>query len=261
MDQGLFVFEAKFLGLYLLATAVGVAFHELGHALTGWLLDCHPRIVEIGGGPSILRIRLSSAWLVIRLLPISGMVYLLPRGRDRLRASIAVTAAGPLANVVIGSIALAVLARQDYSIDAFTTTFPWLFAQAWILMFTLWPRTYNKQGVAFVSDGYRLYAYFAHRDRDEYGDMHKAILRNALADGEALPPPSSWFPELVVQAIRRDRLKETWAREDAATEVRKILAHADLPAPERIVAAKFLAELEPGAEDANPPVRASVAAV
>ena len=92
--------------------AVGLVFHELGHALVASLLGMRVTGVFIGLGPPVASFRVARVPVVIQAVPLSGIVHLLLRsrrfGRTRLAAAFA---AGPLANALLVVLGIAAFDR------------------------------------------------------------------------------------------------------------------------------------------------------
>ena len=88
--------------LVLVAYAPLLALHEAGHALAAATLGWRVVKVVIGFGRTILRFRVRSVPVDIRLLPVSGYVVPAPRSLDGARwRSVIIYAAGPAATLLV----------------------------------------------------------------------------------------------------------------------------------------------------------------
>ena len=225
-------------GTFLLAFALGVAAHEAGHAIGAKLAGLQPRQVAIGQGPAIFRTQVAGALLVLRLLPLSGYVLILPQPAMSRRAYAVMVASGPAANaLLLACVALAAALRPDLD-DALL---PAGLAQAMILLVTLAPYRWGRGGQRRSSDGMQLWTYAVRRPPDPFAASYAAMQAAVLPAGAERPPPSPAAPELIYQMTRRDRLRDAWAARDASAAMLGLLRTGALRLAERIMALDFLA--------------------
>ena len=109
------------MGLLVVPSAV---VHELAHAATAALLEFDVIRIKIGFGPILFERRLFGYLWEVRRYVGDGYVLCLPTSlHDLKRRLLLVTAAGPIANLLVASVAYAVLATS-YSEDPFTEPAP-----------------------------------------------------------------------------------------------------------------------------------------
>src|ERR1700760_406269 len=92
---------ATFVLISMASYIVGLIAHEFGPAGIGWLVGMPPRLIRIGEGPPLLRIRLGTALFDMRRWPIYGYVGYLPPPAGRTGARILRLSGGVLVNAFI----------------------------------------------------------------------------------------------------------------------------------------------------------------
>ena len=227
--------------VFYLGFGPGVIAHEAGHALAAWLLRLSPKLISIGIGPVLLRARLGKAWLVMRLVPLSGFVAILPLMRERRLASAMLFLAGAGSNAV--SFILLAAAFHVWPEQGGVFWFLAL-AQAFFVFFPLIPFRATVSGLSCGTDGLRLLRLLSRSRPDVFAEAHSELLRLVIPEGTRLPPPSANFPEIAYQISRPDRSSEAWARRDAAEVLRGMLSRNDLPTAERALVLVDLVEGE-----------------
>ena len=210
-----------FLVLYVIGFFLASVLHEGSHLVAGMLLRCDPRVICIGAGPNVGRVRYAGIWVVFRLLPIGGYVSLLPRSRERRIASFLVTAAGPSANLA-ALVALWTASERLPDIIVFC----WLTPQALLLIGSTLPFTAKINGFPALSDGKKMLLFLMGRDRDVLADAYANIALR-LQPGITPPERTTHFPEIVLQALRIDRA-EAWGRRQAIDALSELSAKGTL---------------------------------
>jgi membrane-associated protease RseP (regulator of RpoE activity) len=134
------------------ATAAAAIIHEGGHALATLACRVRLRSFVLGIGPNVLELRARSTDVVLKLLPITGHIT---RDLTRRRlASLAITAAGPMANLItLGLIFIAYLLRPRLV----ETLLIFGFYEALFVVATLLPLTREVNGVKIGSDGMKIF--------------------------------------------------------------------------------------------------------
>ena len=227
--------------VFYLGFGPGVIAHEAGHALAAWLLRLSPRFISIGIGPVLLRARLGKTWLVMRLVPLSGFVAILPLMRERRLASAMMFLAGAGSNAV--SFSMLAAASHVWPEQGEVLWFLAL-AQAFFIFFPLIPFRTTVSGLSCGTDGLRLLWLLSRSRPDVLAEAHSELLRLVIPEGARLPPPSANFPEIAYQMGRPDRSSDAWAQRDAAEVLRGMLSRNDLPTAERAVVLVDLIEGE-----------------
>src|SRR5262245_26797424 len=74
----MFVIEVPTLVWFIVGVAIGILFHEAGHALCAAFTGNSIRRVVIGAGPLVLRARFKDTKLELRVLPFGGYVIYHP---------------------------------------------------------------------------------------------------------------------------------------------------------------------------------------
>jgi hypothetical protein len=152
---GLLSVTAMFWALLLVVIPV----HELGHALAGVFVGYRMTLVQVGLGPVLFALRVGSATVQLRAMPLLGIATGIPkvsRRGLRVREWIFV-AGGPVASMAL-SVALHLLLErhigrppENSQVRAFVDAAAWM--NGWVIAGTLIPIRGKND---FMTDGYRL---------------------------------------------------------------------------------------------------------
>src|SRR5699024_9181013 len=94
-------FQTPLLVWFFVGYMIGVACHELGHALCAAIASIPVRRIQIGVGPVLLRHRFGEVSLELRLLPLSGLVWPYPVANIRRSRSALFILGGALGNAAV----------------------------------------------------------------------------------------------------------------------------------------------------------------
>ncbi len=228
VDQSMLILGA--LLAFQLSLTLGLVVHEAAHAAVGRWFGLQLRMIRIGRGPPLVRIRIGRAWLVLRLWPVSGQVVALASPQRRRLAMISYILGGMGGNALLLAGLGAVLAVDP--ISAWWTV-PAGLAQLLEIVSAAVPRSWKARDGLHLSDGERLRRFLRNRDTPPVVGA-QAHLTRRLGITEPAPPPSPALPEIAYQLTRPERLKEAWARRDMSRVLRDVLARADLTWLERL---------------------------
>ena len=225
----------------LAALAVGYSLalivHEAGHAAMILAVGFELRLVRIGAGPLLLRLRLGKTWLVLRAVPVIAYVVMLPPPPGRRGSQIAVTAAGALANALCClALGAAALAHPTW----FDTVLLLLLAQVCVIAGVLVPVTGRFGSTRLPSDGLRIWHLLTQPGYSTLPALHAVLMQDVLPPGAITPPTSPASAEIAYQVLRPDRLGDPWAARNAALAIRGILQDDPLPSLERAFVLTFL---------------------
>jgi tetratricopeptide (TPR) repeat protein len=107
------------------ATIVATVWHELGHAVVAKLLVFDVFRIVLGIGPQLLAVPFLGFRWKIRKYPLGGGVHTATRHeRGRLWRTIAMTAAGPLSNLLLAAAGVLVFTRSSYFENPFAGPAP-----------------------------------------------------------------------------------------------------------------------------------------
>ena len=145
---------------FLLAQFPLVILHEAGHLIAARIAGVPAYAVVVGGKPWLLdRPFLGIRWRIGRY-PSGGVTYHAPcEGRHALAKDVWVTAAGPVANLLIAVVAFAVAETIPAEFDHSLTKLALLvtgFASAIQFIGNLWPREVNSIAGRVPNDGARI---------------------------------------------------------------------------------------------------------
>ncbi len=194
---------------FVIGTMIGVAAHEIGHAIVAQAVGLEPRLLRIGVGPILLRFRLGRTWVTMRAFPTSGRVTILPRPPGARAAFALFLLGGVSANAAL----FALLVACTMSVSAPWWMPPMAAAQIMLVAIALLPLPQWLYGRK--SDGYQLLA---------------LALRRATQPAGPLTPTAR---EIGYQTTRPDRIDERWARRDAVAVLRDLLEQHRLEPGER----------------------------
>jgi hypothetical protein len=105
-------FRTTLVGMVLgfgLSVVLGVVVHEAGHVLCGRLAGYRIRLVRIGCGPTLLRLRLRFGLLIVNAFPISGAVHVYRPLVTERHARVFLIAGGCVANTVAAAILMPIV--------------------------------------------------------------------------------------------------------------------------------------------------------
>jgi hypothetical protein len=241
---------SRFLLAFYLATMASYVFglvaHEFGHAGMGWLVDLPPRLIRIGTGPVLLRRKLGSAWLDLRLWPLYGFVTRRPRPAGRNLAYAACVLGGPFANVTL----LAAMVLLWSTSDDFDDRMFWALAlgsaQLALVLTSCIPFVFKRHGTKHSSDMFKVIRLIRRPAAGTLEEWHAALMRSIAPVGMEIPPLSRDTPEIIYQVTRGDRLTDSWGRRDTSMALQSILAQGRLPALERALVLDSLVLIERG---------------
>jgi hypothetical protein len=232
---------AAILLLHAAGYALGIVLHEFGHAGMAWLLGFHPRMIRVGVGPLLLRLKLGAAWFEVRPWPLSGRVTCLPRPAGRPLAVTAYLLAGIIANAIV------LIAMSAIWIASDELPF-WALAiggaQFALILTSVIPVVWKWRGTDQPSDMYKIWRLLRHPESDAVSEGRAALMRGILPAGTALPPPSPDSPEIMYQLTRRDLRTDPWVRRDASAVLQRVLLRGRLPPAERALVLDRLALFE-----------------
>jgi hypothetical protein len=230
LEMDIVPFLAALIAIYASGIALGIILHEFGHAGIGWLAGFHPRLIRAGNGPTLLRVKLGSAWFELRLWPLSGGVICLPRGPGRLAVSVTYLLGGMLANaLVLATMSVIWFMLGDPVFWALVIGM----AQVELIARSVVPYAKKWRGTEQPSDTLKIWRLLRHPEADAISEGHAVHMRRILPAGMPAPSPSPDTPEIIYQVGRRDRLTDQWARRDASAVLQRVLARHRLPAAER----------------------------
>ena len=133
------------------AFAVHVIAHEAAHALAGLAVGMGVPEVELGEGPTLLRLRVGSTTVKVGGFH-SGATHLQARSSGLLRTRLAVTsAAGPLSNLVLAAAAYWLLDSPTGAAGSFTRFL--IIAGVLVGVVNLAPMKFSKAGRTAQTDG------------------------------------------------------------------------------------------------------------
>ena len=226
------VYEIFWLSAVSLVLALLV--HEGGHVLGAVLVGIAPRVLSLGIGPVVLRLRRGAFVVVIRAVPRTGYVLTEPSGQ--VWAYFALVAAGPLANLLALAAALwAVGVWPGAHIPGCLAIGQGAFAGA-----TLFPSRGKIAGVGASSDGLQLCRLLRARKVPSLAESFAALAVPFLPVGAAPPASTPHTARLLFALHRADQLGDPWARSEAFSSLRSLLAEPSLTRVERAVVLCYL---------------------
>lgn len=163
-------------GGVVLAMYVSVLPHEFGHALMARAVGYAPLAIVWGGFPSVVDRKFFGVRTLIGLAPESGFAWFEPRGDRWMRVKhFAITAAGPLTNLLIALLAFSAASMIDgpfHTSWSKCTLLVFGVANTLLALVNLWPRTVNTAVGNAPSDGARLWAYLRGKPIDAGQQRH-----------------------------------------------------------------------------------------
>ncbi len=231
------VIVAVSFGQVMLAATLAAIVHESGHALMALAVGLRPRVVVLGKGPALLRLRLGSLVFILKAVPITGYVMLEPTARRWART--AMIAAGPLANVVaLGVIAVAWRSSRSDVLVALAIF------QALFCVVTLIPSRGTVSGARMASEGLHLFRLLARYKPGELAAVYATILSSAQPKNAPAHPLTRHAAPILFEIMRHDRVVEPWAKRDTCRMLEARFAASDLTRAERVMILCLLPSME-----------------
>ena len=239
MAEGFWVFLWWSLGLYVAGLVAASVAHECGHLVCARL--CSIPVVQfgIGSGPVVLRRRIGGSQLVLRLVPVGGLVIpaALPDLRKRWPMALFLIG-GVLGNIAAIGALIAVHAAGVAPVVLFDRTgMPLILVQAGILIGTqlffitlsLIPHRASLDGRPMASDGLQLLRLFS-------GEFpHALVLEPYRSSTTRLSTASPAYSRIATQLARADRWTNQDARRDVHAALRRELTEGGLRAEEEML--------------------------
>lgn len=219
------VYEIVWLSAVSLVLALVV--HEGGHIVGALAVGIVPRVLVLGVGPVVLRLRRGAFVIVLRAVPLTGYVLSEPSGR--VRAYAALVAGGPLANLL----ALAACRWASAVWPDAVTPGALAIAQGVFAARTLFPSRGKVAGLFIPSDGLQLYYMFRARTVPSLAASFAPHAAPMLPSGAPPPAPTRHTARLLFALHRADQLADGWARAEAFASLRALLSEPDLTIVER----------------------------
>lgn len=210
-----------------LSVVAATVMHEGGHILGAFASGQTPRVLVLGLGPVVARLRGPNFALVLRAVPVTG--YVLVEPTDELWAYAVMVAAGPGANLVALAGCLwahALWPRADLAVAL--AIYQGLFAAA-----TLFPGRGRIAGLHLASDGAQLYRLLRSGHPCPVARGYAWALAQVEPAGAPARPATRHAARLVFELGRADQFVDAWARRDAFASLRAMLAEPDLTRGER----------------------------
>lgn len=201
-QKGLHEVGLPVVGFACLLYPTAIIAHELGHAVTAYLVGLEVGPIGLGSGHVVRRFELFGLPIRLHMWPISGRVYLGASSLGWLRTRLWVTTLmGPMTHVLL--IAATVIWRPPLeSVFGATAVSLWLYVNWILLIVNLMPRHAVKLNRPRMSDGYQLLA-IPTKTREQLNIYRiSALLTRALFYFEE--DNFSRASGLVTQALRRD---------------------------------------------------------
>ncbi len=217
--------------LWLTAVSIVLALvvHEGGHVLGALAVGIVPGVLVLGVGPVVLRLRRGAFVSVLRAVPTAGYVLSEPSGR--IWAHACMVAGGPAANLL--ALAACLWASAVWP-DAVTPG-GLAIVQGVVAARTLFPSRYKVAGLSIPSDGLQVYGLLRARTVPSLAASFAPHAAAMLPSGAPRPAPTRHTARLLFALHRVDQLKDAWARREAFTSLRALLAEPDLTPVERAV--------------------------
>lgn len=224
---------------FVLGLVLASLVHEAGHAACAWALGFEPRVISLGVGPTVLRLKAARATIAIRMLPIGGSVLTLPwRERPRWHRCLFV-ASGAVANLAALWM-FSALAGLFSGGSTLLTTLAGI--QGAFALINLLPLPLKVDGVSIGSDGLQLVQNLFGNSQNHF-QMAWEPLASRVAPGWQCSGFSRHAQEILFQAGRQDKFKECWARREACVALKACLGATDTAKMEELLVLCLLSEL------------------
>lgn len=239
MGEAFWQFLGWLLGLYVVGLVAACVVHECGHVICAKICSIPVAQFGIGSGPVVLRRRLGQAQLVLRLVPVGGLVMpaVLPDLQKRWRMALFFIG-GVLGNCTAIAAVVALHAAGAAPIVLYDGMgMPLSVAQAGILVGTqlfvmilsLIPHRATLDGRPMASDGLQLLRLLS-------GAFPYATLLDPYRrESTRLAMASAVSSRIANQLARADRWTSEEARHDVRAALRGELRDGDLPAAEEML--------------------------
>ena len=182
-----------------LSVLAAVLVHEGGHLSCAIVTGQTPRVLMLGLGPVVLRLRVRTFTVVLRALPVTG--YLLIEPTDRRWAYAVTIAGGPLANLL----ALAACLRAHVLWPDIDLAIALAIYQGLFAAMTLWPSHGNVAGLQLASDGAKLYRLMRKTWTSPVTTGYAAIMAGVEQVGGPARAPTRYAARLVFECGRADQ--------------------------------------------------------
>jgi hypothetical protein len=219
----------------LIGFALGIIVHEAGHFACAAIGGISIRLVSVGVGPVVLRARLGTADLVLRALPISGLIVPVTYQNTRKAWAVLFVLGGVLGNcVLIGLVGWLDHITVPSTLPQFIREGfgPIVVAQVVLIISNLFPSRGRANGHRIGSDGLQLIELL--RGRHALDAAYRAyceILRRYGAEIDTRP--SAAWNRIVVHPSSSEVWTSAFARSDVlATAERELARGALRPAEE-----------------------------
>lgn len=217
------------LWLVAISFVAALLVHEGGHLLSAVATGQTPRVLSLGVGPVVARLRRPTFAVVLRAVPITG--YVLVEPTDRRWAYAVMVAGGPCANLL----ALAGCLRAhalwpDAEVAVALAIYQGLFAAG-----TLFPRRGKIAGIRMASDGALLYRFLRAGRTTPVATAYASLMALVEPPGAPAPPVTRRAARLVFELGRADQFVDAWARREAFASLGALLSERDLTRQERAI--------------------------
>lgn len=257
MSEAFWVFLWWLLGLYFVGLVAASVAHECGHLLSARLCSIPVGQFGIGSGPVVLRWRVGGTQVVLRLVPVGGLVMpaVLPDLQKRWPMALFFIG-GVLGNIAAIGAMIALHAAGAAPVVLYDGAgMPLIVAQAGILVGTqlfiiilsLIPHRASLDGRPMASDGLQLLRLFSG------GFRYAASLEPYRSSATRLAMTSPASSRIAYQLARTDRWTSEDARCDFRAALRRELAEGSLPPEEEMLVLDAL--VTDGLTFADPAVR------
>jgi tetratricopeptide (TPR) repeat protein len=144
-------------GGLIVFNALGVALHELGHAVVARLVGYGVAQIRWGYGPPVFTWRCGETQFQLRTYLFGGLVFPYPRGPASRLSSVAISAAGPLVNAMLMGLGLLLWRDTEQAgLGDFKLARSLAIANGWLLISSLIPVQVNTDLGEVPSDGLAL---------------------------------------------------------------------------------------------------------
>jgi hypothetical protein len=239
MSEAFWVFLLWLLGLYFVGLVAASVAHECGHLVCARICSIPVGQFGIGCGPVVLRRRVGGAQLVLRLVPVGGLVIptVLPDLRRRWPMALFFVG-GVLGNIAAIGAVIALHAAGAAPVVLYNEAgMPLIVAQAGILIGTqlfiiilsLIPHRASLDGRPMASDGLQLLRLFSG------GFPHALVLEPYRRSTTRQSKISPAYSRIAGQLARADRLTNEETRREVRAALRRELTSGDLAAEEEML--------------------------
>jgi hypothetical protein len=205
---------------FVVGLAVGIIFHEAGHAACCLIARIPIRRVVIGSGPVVLGGRIGGAQLELRLVPLNGAVHFDSPFPCRKPAIALVTIGGVLGNVAFLAAVAALAAIDAVPHQARTPIAAMVAAQFLLAAMSLLPFRARIGEARMATDGLALlslmlWPLIGKRQMLRSHAEHVARYRGQLSE--------QWHPSEASQRIAFQLCRDGWFHDDIRREIQRAL--------------------------------------